>query len=107
MLWAGPELDPESPLMTVFMPWLYHSWRPDSLEDVLFCELVPIDVDDRDLVGRRQAQDIQRGFGLPEACVRVYPSGDRQGAGRSSTDRPFLGRYRPSAGRSARDRRAT
>ena len=32
--WDGPPFDPESPLMTIFMPWLFHSWEPDPYEDV-------------------------------------------------------------------------
>jgi hypothetical protein len=31
--WDGPAFDGESPLMTVFMPWLFHSWEPDPHED--------------------------------------------------------------------------
>jgi hypothetical protein len=31
-LWEGFELDDESPLMAIFMPWLYHSWQPDPYE---------------------------------------------------------------------------
>jgi hypothetical protein len=33
-LWEGYGFDPESPLMAVFMPWLYHCWEPDPWEDV-------------------------------------------------------------------------
>jgi hypothetical protein len=33
MVWEGPELDPESPLTAVFMPWVYHCWEPDPYEE--------------------------------------------------------------------------
>jgi hypothetical protein len=34
-LWEGVEFDPESPLMAIFMPWLYHSWEPDPYETIV------------------------------------------------------------------------
>jgi len=33
LLWEGGEFDPESPLMAIFMPWLYHCWMPDPFDD--------------------------------------------------------------------------
>jgi hypothetical protein len=32
--WDGPAFDGESPLMTIFMPWLFHAWEPEPLEEV-------------------------------------------------------------------------
>ena len=31
-LWSGEPFDPESPQVTLFYPWLFHVWRPDSIE---------------------------------------------------------------------------
>jgi hypothetical protein len=28
-VWDGPAFDPESPLVALFMPWMYHGWEPD------------------------------------------------------------------------------
>jgi SEC-C motif-containing protein len=33
MAWDGPAFDPESPLLPIFMPWLYHSWVPDPYDE--------------------------------------------------------------------------
>ena len=33
MVWEGGAFDPESPITALFMPWLYHSWKPDPWED--------------------------------------------------------------------------
>ncbi|HEY5569546.1 MAG TPA: SEC-C metal-binding domain-containing protein [Gammaproteobacteria bacterium] len=32
-VWEGDEFDPESPLGAVFLPWMYHCWAPDPLEE--------------------------------------------------------------------------
>jgi hypothetical protein len=32
-VWEGYPFDPESPLMAIFMPWLYHCWEPDPHEE--------------------------------------------------------------------------
>lgn len=33
MVWEGPPFDRESPLLPLFMPWVYHAWEPDPLEE--------------------------------------------------------------------------
>jgi len=43
-LWDGPAFDAESPLMTIFTPWLYHAWEPDPYEDV---SIVDVSLRDR------------------------------------------------------------
>ncbi len=32
-LWEGHDFDPASPLLAVFLPWLYHRWEPDPHEE--------------------------------------------------------------------------
>ena len=32
-VWAEDEFDPASPHVPVFLPWFYHHWVPDSLEE--------------------------------------------------------------------------
>src|SRR5687768_2209959 len=32
-VWDGPAFDPESSLLPIFMPWLYHTWDPDPYEE--------------------------------------------------------------------------
>jgi hypothetical protein len=31
-LWSGEPFDPESPQVTLFFPWLFHTWRPDPID---------------------------------------------------------------------------
>ena len=44
MVWQEEEFDPTSPLGAVFLPWMYHNWMPDPLEETL--------VEDTSLHGR-------------------------------------------------------
>jgi hypothetical protein len=32
-VWEGHPFDPESPLIALFMPWVYHGWQPDPHEE--------------------------------------------------------------------------
>ncbi len=32
-VWEGQPFDPESPLLALFMPWVYHGWEPDPREE--------------------------------------------------------------------------